>query len=111
MGNDKLVITFSLITHIRNAQAALKAGDTGSALAALEKVINGVENHATTLSQEKNAGLVAAAPELLEALEALMPLWEREDVADEWSEEFEAASAAIAKGKGATVAGKTEDGK
>jgi len=38
--------------------------------------------------------------ELLTALEGLMGLWDREDVADTWSEDFERAQAAIAKAKG-----------
>jgi len=44
-----------------------------------------------------NARLIAAAPDLLKALQALLPLWDREDVADTWSAEFEAAQDAIAK--------------
>lgn len=46
------------------------------------------------------ARLFAAAPELLAALEKLLPLWDREDVADTWSPEFEAACVAIAKATG-----------
>ncbi len=34
------------------------------------------------------------------SLKALLPLWEREDVADTWSPEFEAAAAAIIAAEG-----------
>lgn len=46
---------------------------------------------------EKDAPLIAAAPELLTALTALMGLWDREDVADTWHDEFVKARAAITK--------------
>lgn len=52
------------------------------------------------IDNPKSECLKDAAPDLLAALEGLMPLWEREDVADEWTPEFEAAQAAIAKAKG-----------
>lgn len=52
------------------------------------------EEHMATKS------LIAAAPELLEACKALLPLADREDVADTWSDEFNALAAAIAKAEG-----------
>lgn len=48
---------------------------------------------------EANKNLAIAAPDLLAALESLMPLCEREDVAETWSEEFSAADTAIAKAR------------
>lgn len=40
-----------------------------------------------------------AAPELLKALERLMPLWDRDDVKEEYDAEFESAYQAIARAK------------
>lgn len=51
-------------------------------------------------ARKANAHLMTAAPDLLEALEDLLPLWGREDVADTWSDVFEKAQKAIAKAKG-----------
>ena len=56
-----------------------------------------------TISEEEraaNAKLIAAAPELLNALINLMPLVDREDVSDEWFQEFRAAQEAINKATG-----------
>lgn len=49
---------------------------------------------------EDNVRLISSAPELLAALESLMPLWARDDVTDTYNDEFKAAQAAIAKAKG-----------
>lgn len=45
--------------------------------------------------REQQAAALDALPATLAALERLMPLWDREDVADTWTEEFEKAEAAI----------------
>jgi hypothetical protein len=43
----------------------------------------------------EDAPLIAAAPTLLDALVALLPLQDREDVADEWSPQFQEARRAL----------------
>ena len=47
-----------------------------------------------------NAHLIAAAPLMLEALKEILPLWDREDVADTWSDTFEKIAHAINTAKG-----------
>jgi len=49
-------------------------------------------------AQEANARLIAAAPELLEALEAVVACWNHHDVGKAYVEDL--ARAAIAKAKG-----------
>lgn len=51
--------------------------------------------NAFTRLREQQAAALDALPATLAALERLMPLWDREDVADTWTEEFEKAEAAI----------------
>lgn len=47
-----------------------------------------------------NAQLIAASPKLLACLEKLMPLWAREDISDEWNDQFQEAFNAIKEAKG-----------
>lgn len=52
---------------------------------------------------QANAHLIASAPELLMALEALAPMFGRPGVAEDYGDEILKAEAAIAKAKGETV--------
>ncbi len=54
--------------------------------------VSGVDNE----NRDANARLIAAAPDLLEALKGLLPMWES-GVSEPW---VEAAKAAIAKAEG-----------
>lgn len=47
-----------------------------------------------------NARLIASAPDLLSSLKDLMSLWDREDIADTWNEEFMTAQKTIDKAEG-----------
>lgn len=54
----------------------------------------------TRAEQGAAEAIEKAGPDLLAALTALMPLWERDNVATDYCAEFEAAELAIAKAKG-----------
>ena len=54
---------------------------------------------AYNISKESDAKLIAAAPELLAALEGLMPLNEDESRYEAYKDEFDTAEEAIAKAK------------
>ena len=65
-----------------------------------DEAFNSGDTEENERQTKANARLIAAAPALLEALCGLIVLRDREDVADTFGPELDAAEAAIAKAEG-----------
>lgn len=76
-------------------------GDSAVITGAGDSVRIAVVHHAGTAEDQANANLIAAAPELLASLKAVMSFWIGVEAGDEMPAEiFDAATDAIAKAEG-----------